>query len=289
MPTPITQFQIPDHSILDINGKQTYLGNTYGVSSRITLAAALTEVPFMILQNPLGNTKSLFSFTRRVSCITFSGEVNYNMYLNPILVTAGITINPVNLRPSSGNNSSMIASINPIVTGAAEVQTITTVADVAGSLNNTYFFINSSSDDYYVWFNVGGAGSNPAPGPIGIEVSVATNASSTTIAAAITTALNLLPLQFSAVSAANIVTVTNVGSGAVVPASDGGSPTGFTFNVLTPGTANFGTYITTLGASIDPVVDNILYILDAGQNLLVTASASAATLIGAVELDWFEI
>ena len=292
MPAPlITQFQIPDHSILDINGKQTYLGNTYGVSSRLAIGAPGTEIPFMILQNPVGNTLGLFTFTRRFSCITFGGEVNFNAYLNPVLVTAGTSVRPINLRPSTGNNSTMIASNNPVVTGAAEVQLITTVADVAGSLNNTYFYINSSMADHYVWFNVGGAGSNPAPLPIadGIQVSIPTNANSTTVASAIATALNLLPLEFQAVPATNTVTVTNVGSGAVVPAFDGGSPTGFTFAVLVEGTANFGTYITTLGASISPVVDSILYVLDAGQSLLITANSSTTGLTGAAELDWYEI
>jgi hypothetical protein len=284
-----TPSQQPDKSIFDINGRQTYLGNTYGVSVQVALGAEGTEIPFMILQNPLLNKLALFSFTRRYSCVTFGGEINYNVYLNPVLVTAGITVQPINLRPASGNTSTMVASHSPVVTGAEEVQSITTVADVSGSLNNTYFFINSRNFDYYVWFNVGGAGSNPAPGPIGIEVSIPTNSSATSIASAISTALNTLPLQFIASSATNIVTVTTVGSGAVVQASDGGSPTGFIFAVLVPGTALFGTYITTLGASIDPVVDSILYILDAGQNLLVTASASTTGLTGAVELDWYEI
>src|ERR1700733_2564833 len=50
---------------------------------------------------------------------------------------------------------------NPI----ANIQTITTVADVSGSLNSTYFTVYSAGNlqGFYVWFNINSAGVDPAP------------------------------------------------------------------------------------------------------------------------------
>lgn len=51
------------------------------------------------------------------------------------------------------------------------------VADVAGSLNNTYFTLYSENDEslYHVWYNVSGGGTDPAPvGSCGIEIPIVT-------------------------------------------------------------------------------------------------------------------
>jgi len=42
---------------------------------------------------------------------------------------------------------------------------VATASDIAGSLNNTYFFIHDSRTDqtYHVWYNVSGGGIDPAP------------------------------------------------------------------------------------------------------------------------------
>lgn len=60
----------------------------------------------------------------------------------------------------------------------AETRSVTFVADVAGSLNNTYWTLYSENDEslYHVWYNVSGGGTDPAPaGSTGIEIPIETN------------------------------------------------------------------------------------------------------------------
>jgi len=60
--------------------------------------------------------------------------------------------------------------------GIQEVTDVTTVADIAGSLNSTYFLISSRTVDYYVWFDVAAAGVDPTiGGRTGLKVSLTTN------------------------------------------------------------------------------------------------------------------
>jgi hypothetical protein len=78
----------------------------------------------------------------------------------------------------------------------AEIMSVDPVADVSGSLNNTYFiFYTTPNLAYYMWFNVSGGGSDPAPSApsnvtyLGIEIAIATNDSAATIATAIETVM----------------------------------------------------------------------------------------------------
>src|ERR1700685_316497 len=113
-PTPLTPFQIPDDALIDISGQQTYLGNSYTASVQIIIAPALTEVPLFLIRNPLENSVNgfsigLFNLFRRVSCVTFGSEINFNFYSSPTVLTPGTFINPVNVRFASTNQSSMLA------------------------------------------------------------------------------------------------------------------------------------------------------------------------------------
>lgn len=126
--------------------------------------------------------------------------------------------------------------IDGTVTGVKEVSTIQTVADVAGSLNDTYFIINSAlnATSYYVWLNVNNAGTDPAiADKTGVEIAVATGASADTIATAIKVALDALA-DFVATVVTDTVTVTNASDGATTDLDDTGS-TGFTLTVTTAG------------------------------------------------------
>ncbi len=64
--------------------------------------------------------------------------------------------------------------------------------DVSSSLQNKYFTIRDVDDDkHHVWFNVGGAGADPAPsGSTGHPVAISANATASTIASAIAAALS---------------------------------------------------------------------------------------------------
>lgn len=70
----------------------------------------------------------------------------------------------------------------------SEVSKIATLADVAGSLNNTYFILYSALDQtlYHVWFNVSAGGTDPSPtNSTPIEIQIQTNDTSVIVAEAI--------------------------------------------------------------------------------------------------------
>ena len=79
------------------------------------------------------------------------------------------------------DNTGVAETILPLPQGLAEKTTVTCVADTAGSLNDTYFLLNTPSQGFYVWYNVAGAGTDPAlSGKVGIEVQIATGDGATT-------------------------------------------------------------------------------------------------------------
>lgn len=106
---------------------------------------------------------------------------------------------------------------------------IEAVADVSGSLNDTYFLIDGADgDDWYVWFNVDTGGTDPAlPDRTGIQVAISEDDTAATVGGALRTALA------ACTSIANITGAgadadfdqSQAGAGSVV---DGAVPTGFT-------------------------------------------------------------
>lgn len=285
---PANNKQIPDHSILDLNGKQAYLANQYSATKAFSVGTGETKL--LLLKNATsgaGNGTALFQNLLKVVENTAAKSVILNIYLNP--------------------------------TVAAGAQTIAFAADSAGSLNSTYFLLNDEQGNgYYVWFNINSAGVNPAiAGRTGVQVAGATNASAATLgtaAKALIIALNG-GNSFSATGTATL-TITNLISGPSVPASDGAAPTGFVFTVtagagtpLTPvnlrsaygdnsiaqvsespiASAN-GTLIDSISAAAQSVASSdLLKILDAGQSILVTSIASASSTSINTILQWYEL
>lgn len=126
-----------------------------------------------------------------------------------------------------------ILTIQTASAAVAEVTDITTVADIAGSLNNKYFYIYSPNADYYVWFNVSGSGTDPEiADKVGVEVPIVTNESAATVANKVRNVINNLA-DFSATFALNVVTVTCDDTGSVTNPAD--VNTGFSFSVTTEG------------------------------------------------------
>jgi hypothetical protein len=114
------------------------------------------------------------------------------------------------------------------------VQEITTVADVATSLEGTYFFISSPSTDYYLYIKVDGNGTDPeVPDMTGVIVNISEDDTAADVATAVETALDgIAGTPFAAATIGALVTVTNSDVGSVTAASD--NDTGFTFDLTNP-------------------------------------------------------
>lgn len=118
----------------------------------------------------------------------------------------------------------------------AEVQTVTTVADVSSSLNNKYFFLYSALNavKYHIWYNVGSAGTDPNPGgSTAVVVAISANATANTVATATAAAVDALAAFVSTASQA-VVTVTNAAVGYSTQGYEGVG-TGFSFALTTEG------------------------------------------------------
>jgi hypothetical protein len=166
---------------------------------------------------------------------------------------------------------------------AAEVTTITCVADDTGSLNNTYFEFDvmlaaGTIKKYFVWFNINAAGVEPTPSPVAYGdartaavVAAATDATANAIAAAAQIVIDAL----TDVTCANpgapspTLTITNDQLGAVDDSHDGADPCGFTFVTSTNGRTkieinfhentiegqNFGFHVQRILAGQDRIMD----------------------------------
>ncbi len=306
-PNPfINPRQVPDKAIIDAFGKQTYVGNGFVINTDLKVQTGTDyEVPFLLLSNPAANAGdtqagqaqsiSAFQNLKKMICHSVGAIATFKFYLNPTAPTGGTTLTPVNLRSGGSNTSKMTCKYSPTIAGVAQVQTVDTVPDVTGSLNNTYFLLSDINPPnakklWYMWFNVNNAGTDPAvSGRSGIEVHLATNATANAVATAMRSALNALSSDFVASGSTSHVIITSVNAGASDPAQDGAQATGFTFHNTTPGSVNFGTLLTTIAVSITQIDSDLLFILDPGSSLLVTTQVDQADTEVAAELAWYEI
>jgi hypothetical protein len=150
-------------------------------------------------------------------------------------MTASITSGASSLLLPWANNGAYRWLRATYTSTLAGVQTIALVADVAGSLNSTYFLLQdeASVHKYYVWFNINSAGVDPAiPGRTGVPITGATGASAATLGTAVASAIGALNSSASfTTSGTSTVTVTNKTAGPYVAMTDGAAPTHFTFAV----------------------------------------------------------
>ncbi len=119
--------------------------------------------------------------------------------------------------------------------GAGSISTNEDTAGVDSTLLNKYFLLNSSNDDrlYYCWFNVNSEGVDPAVASrIGLEATWAIGAANSVVASAIDTVITAND-DFSAVSPAEVVTITHAINGQAVDIAAGTS--GLTVAVSTQG------------------------------------------------------
>jgi hypothetical protein len=119
-----------------------------------------------------------------------------------------------------------LAALADAPAGIHQVADIQVVADNDGSLNNQYFLINSANNEsqYYVWFNVGGNGLDPAIAHrTGLEVSIYPNSPANVVGTALAPVLSAANggADFSASNTAGLVAVTYQAVGPANAPTDG--------------------------------------------------------------------
>lgn len=158
--------------------------------------------------------------------------------------------------PGAGTDFGLRLTLPASIAGnIAEVRKVTTVADVAGSLNSKYWLLDSPTTDYYVWYNINALGVDPAiPGRTGVMIAGATNASANTLATATRAAVDALA-EFSAPAPVGaVITITDAATGAAPDAVDGAAPTGFTFQTTVQGATASGTFHAEIGFEVGDLV-----------------------------------
>lgn len=132
---------------------------------------------------------------------------------------------------------------------AAEVTTITAIADVSDSIDETYFEFDvmlgaGTIKKYFCWIDIDDDGAAPTPAPVAYgtartavkTIGLATDATAVQVATAIKTCIDLLDDVTAAETTYPEFTITNDQDGAVDDSHDGAAfPTGFTFVTSTNG------------------------------------------------------
>lgn len=122
-----------------------------------------------------------------------------------------------------------------------QISTITFAADVAGSLNNKYFFFyDTTGAKNHLWFNINSAGSDPAPGGSTARVVTgATGATAGTLATAAAVVIDALT-GFDAVASNGVVTITHTVAGYAQAPHDGNSSFSFAVSTIGDTAADLG-------------------------------------------------
>lgn len=176
--------------------------------------------------------------------------------------------------------------------GQEHCRSITTVADVAGSLNDTYFDLNLITTEfveapYYVWFNVNAAGTDPAiTGKTGIEVALATSDTANDVAIAMEAAISGASLPATTQITDNVVIVENTVLGKITPETDSGS-TGFTFEVLIDAKGGFLGKTNDGGSTVNIEVNGVELTSDQTGAIILGESYAGASV--SVDLGLLEI
>ena len=166
-------------------------------------------------------------------------ETMWALIINPSGSSTNLSINT---RKYSGYNTALInlnaiknVYMNPSV--ANGLQTVNVLPDVSNSLQSKWFPLSTApfTYSYYVWFNVGGGGTDPHEAGTGIEVDFATNSNANTVGTAIASAINAGSGGNFIAFGANPLTIENTFSGPFNPSTGGN--TGFTFT-MTSGLGN---------------------------------------------------
>jgi hypothetical protein len=237
--------QVSQKAYLSQRGIQRRLESNFGNSGLSNQAKPQLSMNWYLEASSVTTILYPSSPTGYALQLTFAGTLISEVGIQPndvIKFRSGVLANQEFLVLAVTSPTTIVVSDSSefSATGTEEIQTVTTVADSSGSLNDTYFIIYSAlnAKEYYVWYNINGAGVDPSVrGATGIEVSAATNASANTIASDTAAALAAVAGNpFTASATTDVVTVTNNRAGVTTAAYDSGVPTGFAFAVTQAGT-----------------------------------------------------
>lgn len=153
-------------------------------------------------------------------------RTNHSMSLNLLGVQQMIEDYDLGEIPKITISNGDTTNTYSFITGQQEITEIETVADVADSLNSTYFLIDSVENQFYVYFETTVAVDPAIPNRTGIKVNIATNDTADTVAQRLRDKLSTYLDDFIATVNTNTVEVICVEVGETPDAVDGN--TGFT-------------------------------------------------------------
>lgn len=119
-----------------------------------------------------------------------------------------------------------------------QVSTIETVADVADSLNNTYWLLDTPKNKFFIWYDTGTGVIPTIPNREPIKVTIVTGDTADDVASKTSAQLNsiLTPRgELTSVAASNVITITNILPGPSLSPAPGTS--GFTTAIVTQGSS----------------------------------------------------
>lgn len=154
-------------------------------------------------------------------------RTNHSMSLNLLGVQQMIADYDLGTIPKISISNGDVTNTYSFITGQQEIVEITTVADVANSLNSKYFLIDSVDNSYYVYFETTTAVDPAVPNRTGIKVTIPTGASANTVASRLKDKLSTYLTDFIVSVALNVVEVVNYTVGATPDSAD--FNTGFSF------------------------------------------------------------
>lgn len=141
------------------------------------------------------------------------------------------------------DNTAVVEATTVTAKDGKEATTVTCVADVAGSLNDTYWTFSAPASnaaaetDFYVWYNVDDGGTDPeVPSATGIEVAIDADATDAQVAEATAVAITAAASAFvTAVDTAEDIALRNKFYGTATNAANGAADPGFSFAVTNAG------------------------------------------------------
>jgi len=173
---------------------------------------------------------SAMAYLERSNKLWVKRVTNNALYGGMVVRTS--TSASANMALSSGlsDPSSYIFDSLPEIPGVSESGQFTVVADVGGSLNNTFFYASTKTTDYAFYYNVDSGGVAPTLlGKTLVEIAITTGASASVVASATALAMSAVTGGFIATSNLSTVNYQMVVAGNVTNISDGSAPTGFSF------------------------------------------------------------